>query len=152
MKKLVIAALLAAQVAPAAAAEFASGRDTDAGAFAGLRLRVALDGGATQQRVRAGLTVAPTLRTLDVQGERRMQIGEGLELGWSGRNRFEMSVAGRPMSQLIQGADGPEGRRAGVSTLGWVAIGVGAVVVVGLTAGYLWLDDALDCTDEDECT
>ncbi|MDQ4086483.1 MAG: hypothetical protein M3177_00480 [Pseudomonadota bacterium] len=151
MKKLLIAALLAGQVAPAAAAGFSPSRETDAGAFAGFRLRVPLDGNAQQRRVRAGLTVAPTLRTLDLHGERRMQIGEGLELGVTGPQPVTLSLAGRPVSQLARGGEGPEGRKAGVSTLGWVAIGVGAVIVVGLAAGYLWLDDAIDCDDDEEC-
>lgn len=152
MKKLLIAALLAGKAAPAAAAEFTTSRDTDAGAFAGFSLRMPLDGNASQRRVRAGLTVAPTLRTQDIQGERRMQIGEGLELGMTGDQPIQLSIAGRPISQLTRGGESPDGRRAGVSTLGWVAIGVGTVVVVGLAAGYLWLDDALDCDPGDDCS
>lgn len=151
MKKLLIAALLAGQVAPAAAAEFTPSSETDAGAFAGFRLRVPLDGNISHRTVRAGLTVAPTLRTSDIQGERRTQIGEGVELGIAGNEPVRLSIAGRPVSQLVRGGRRPEGRQAGVSTLGWVAIGVGTVVVVGLAAGYLWLDDALDCDPGDEC-
>ena len=138
MKKLLIAALLVAQVAPAAAADFSSGRETNAGAFAGFRLRVPLDGHPTQRGVRAGLTVAPTMQTRDLQGERRTQIGEGLELGVTGGQPLALSIAGRPVSQLTRGAEAPGARRAGVSTLGWVAIGVGVVVVAGI--GFMgWL-------------
>ncbi|HEX8640116.1 MAG TPA: hypothetical protein VF704_03060 [Allosphingosinicella sp.] len=151
MKKLLIAALVAAQVAPAAAADFASSQETDTGAFAGFRLRMPLDGDVSQRRMRASLTVAPAVRTQNLQGEVRGRIGDGIELGISRGEPVRLSIAGRPVAQLTRGAEAPGGRRAGVSTLGWVAIGVGAVVVVGLTAGYLWLDDALDCTDEDEC-
>jgi hypothetical protein len=152
MKKLVIAALLAGQVAPAAAADFSSPRETDAGAFAGFRLRMPLDGNAQQRRVRAGLTVAPTLRTQDLHGERRMQIGEGLELGVTGGEPVSLSIAGSPVAQLTRDGARPAGRKAGVSTLGWIAIGAGTVLVVGLAAGYLWLDDALDCDPGDDCS
>jgi hypothetical protein len=152
MKKLLIAALLAAQLTPAAAAEFAPTRETDAGAFAGVRLRVSLDGAAGERRVSAGLTVAPALRTRDNGGEVRTRIGEGIELGVASNEPVRLSIAGTPVSRLTSRGDAPQGRRAGVSTLGWVAIGVGAVLVVGLTAGYLWIDDALDCDPGDDCS
>ncbi|HEV2866278.1 MAG TPA: hypothetical protein VGX37_07165, partial [Allosphingosinicella sp.] len=148
MKKLMIAALLAGQIAsaaPAAAAELAAGHETQPGAFAGLRLRVPLDRNVPDRGVRAGFTVAPALQTRDIQGASRTRIGEGIELGLAGDRRVQLSLGGTPVSQLRPGGQAPRGQRAGVSTLGWVAIGAGTVVVVGLVAGYLWLDDALDC-------
>ena len=152
MKKILIAALLASQTAPAVAAGFAPARDIEAGAFAGMRLRVPLDGAEPQRRIRAGLTVAPAIQTRDLQGDRRTVVGEGLELGMVGGEPVSLSIAGTPVSRLVAGGDTPHGRRAGVSTVGWVAIGVGTVLVVGLAAGYLWLDDALECNPGDDCS
>jgi hypothetical protein len=154
MKKLMIAALFAGQIAsaaPAAAADLAGGHETRPGAFAGLRLRVPLDRSVPDRGVRAGLTIAPALQTRDVQGASRTRIGEGIELGLAGE-RVQLSLGGTPVSQLRPGGQAPGGQRAGVSTLGWVAIGAGTVVVVGLVAGYLWLDDALDCDPGDDCS
>ena len=152
MKKIMIAALLASQTAPAVAAGFAPARETEAGAFAGLRLRLPLDGAEPQRRIRAGLAVAPAMQTRDLQGDRRTVVGEGLELGVVGGGPVDLSIAGTPVSRLVAGGETPDGRRAGVSTVGWVAIGVGTVLVVGLTAGYLWFDDALDCDPGDDCS
>ena len=158
MKKLTIAALLAGQLLtiaqPVAAAEIATARETRAGAFAGLRLRVPLDGGPGQRQVRAGLAVAPTLHSREGDGERRMRVGEGIELGVAGGDRIGLSIAGTPVDRLGLRPDGtaPDGRRAGVSTLGWVAIGAGALLVVTLGVGYLWIDDALDCDPGDDCS
>ncbi|HWT12985.1 MAG TPA: hypothetical protein VN231_09550 [Allosphingosinicella sp.] len=157
MKRLLIAALLAAHVPaagqPVPAAEFTSAQDSGAGAFAGLRVRVPLGGDRAERRVRAGLMVAPTLHSRRADGSSRTRIGEGLELGLRQDRPLELTLAGTRVDRLGMAPNGtaPDGRRAGVSTLGWVAIGVGAVLVVGLTVGYLWIDDALDCDPEDEC-
>jgi len=155
MKKLIMAALLAAQVlsaAPAGAAGFAPDRETEASAFAGIRLRLPLDGETSHRRLRAGLALAPALHTRDRDGRVRSQIGEGLELGLVRGEPVRLALAGRPVSELVRGGEDPDGRRAGVSTLGWVAIGVGAVIVVGLGVGYLWLEEALDCNPGDDCS
>lgn len=134
MKKLLIASLLAAQVvpvpAPAAAADLITEpqqRDVRTGAFAGARLRVAL-GGAPRERVRAGVAVAPALHRME-DGSSRLQIGEGIEYGITDRRGADVSLAGRRISDMQRS---PDGRRQNVSTLGWVAIGVGAVLVVGV--------------------
>ena len=69
---------------------------------------------------------------------------QGLELGISGREPLRLSIAGTPVSRLVEGRSGPEGEKAGVSTLGWVAIGVGALVTVVLVASAICLSDS-DC-------
>ena len=156
MKRLTITALLGAQLAvaaqPALAAGLAETRTHQPGAFAGLRLHVPLDGNARQRQIRAGLTLAPTLHSRTAGGESRLHIGEGVELGVSGRGPVRLSLGGTPVSRLAPGGTGPDGQRLGVSTLGWVAIGVGAVVVVGLGAAYLWFEDAMDCDPGDDCS
>jgi opacity protein-like surface antigen len=151
MKKLMIAALIAGQLAvPAQAAELVDARGiegTRQGAFAGARLRVALDA-AARERVRAGVTLAPTRHDVRGDGSARLRIGEGLEFGASDRLAFGLSLAGRPVAEIVQGAGGPEGRRRNVSTTGWVAIGVGVVVVA--VVGYgLWLNHELSNNEGD---
>jgi hypothetical protein len=157
MKKFAIVGLLAAQITaaaqPALAADLVAQERPVIGAFAGARLRIPF-GDNAHQRVRAGLTLAPTLHVLGSDGVARTRFGEGLELGIAPRRPLELSFAGTRLDRLgvAPGRTGPEGRRAGVSTLGWVAIGVGATVLVVAGAGYLWLEDALDCDPGDDCS
>jgi len=156
MRKLMIGALLAGQLVTAAqpvlAAELIEARSQQAGAFAGLRLRVPLDGDAAQRRIRAGLAVAPTLHARSAGGETQLHVGEGVELGLVGRGPVRLSIAGTPVSRLARGGSGPNGERLGVSTLGWVAIGVGAFLVVAAGASYIVADNILDCDDGEDCT
>ena len=141
MKKPTIAALVAGQLLataqPAFAAELAETRSQQMGAFAGFRMRVPLDGRAADRQVRAGLTVAPTLHSLTADGEVRLRIGEGLELGVTGGEPVRLSLAGTPVNRLARGPVGPDGRRMGISTIGWIAIGVGTVVLVTVGFGYV---------------
>ena len=156
MKKLTIAALVCAQTLAAAqpaAAQLAAQEQRQMGAFAGVRLRVPLDGPRADRGVQAGLTVAPALHSRSADGASRARLGEGLELGIRPNHPLALSLAGTRVDRLGMAPNGaaPDGRRAGVSTLGWVGIGVGTVVVVGLGVGYLWLEDAVDCDPDDEC-
>jgi hypothetical protein len=132
MRRFLIASLIAAQVgtyaAPASAAELTAEpqqREARMGAFAGARLRIRLGEG---QRVRAGLAVAPALHGTQ-DGARQLRIGEGLEYGLTDRRPAGVSLGGHRISDM---GTGPDGRRQNVSTLGWVAIGVGVVVLVGV--------------------
>lgn len=149
MKRLMIAALLAGQMLgaapPALAAELTDGRGQEMGAFGGVRLRVPLDGRAEQRQVRAGLAVAPTLRSRSASGETRTRIGEGLELGLNGDDRVRLSLAGTPVARIAHGPAGPDGRRVGISPIGWVAIGIGVAAVAAAT----WFVIAIN--DDDRC-
>lgn len=154
MKKLTIAALIAAQLVasarPALAADLAEGRIQEAGMFAGFRLRAPLAGEAGRQPVRAGLALAPTLQSRAMNGgEVRTRFGEGLELGFNGRQPAGLSFAGTPVSRLAQGSAGPDGHKAGISTLGWAAIGVG-VVAVSLFALYGLCGSGEICSTDDD--
>ena len=91
------------------------------------RVRIALGSGSSE-RVRAGVALAPALRQRD-DGASRLRIGEGVEYGIVGRQPAGMSVAGYRVGGTQRS---PDGRRQNISTLGWVAIGVGTVVVVGI--------------------
>jgi hypothetical protein len=142
MKKLMIAALVGGQLAaaaqPAMAADLTEHRAHQMGAFGGLSVRVPLDGQA-QRRVRAGLAVAPMMESQSDSGRRHVRIGEGLELGVVGREPVRLSLAGQDVQRL--GAAQQDGEQAddahhGPSTLGWIAIGVGATVLI---VGGLWV-------------
>jgi hypothetical protein len=139
MKKLMIAALVAGQLLtaaqPAFAAELVDSHGQQIGAFAGARLRVPLNGNARQRQIRAGFTLAPTMRTLAADGHSRLRFGEGLELGITGRQPVRLLLAGQDVRRLGAAQDNDD-RRGGPSTLGWIAIGVGvaAVIVIGAVA------------------
>jgi hypothetical protein len=132
MKKLLIAGLVAAVPAaqPAVAAELHQDRtetSNQVSAFAGARLRVPLGGG--REKPQAGLALTSTLRS-GATGE--LRFAKGAELGFSGRDsKLGLSIAGRPLSQLAPARSGPNGRKLGFSTAGWIAIGASAVIIVG---------------------
>ncbi|MGZ8342329.1 MAG: hypothetical protein ACXW27_01850 [Allosphingosinicella sp.] len=134
MRTLLIAGLVAAAqvlpaARPAAAAELHQVRTAAASqvsAFAGARLRVPLGG---REKPRAGLALTSTLRS-GPTGE--LRFAKGAELGFSGRDsKLDLSLAGRPVSQLAAGRAGAAGRKHGFSTAGWIAIGASAAIIVG---------------------
>ena len=147
MKKFLIAALISGQflgaAAPAFAQSFAPLRETETGTFGGVRVRIPF-GGAAREPMRAGLTFAPTTRADYQDGRVRTRIGEGLEFGVVGREPLQFSLAGTPVNRLVQGRSGPDGRRMGVSTIGWIAIGVGASLVILVAATAICASDS-DC-------
>ncbi|HEY0086374.1 MAG TPA: hypothetical protein VGB65_10745 [Allosphingosinicella sp.] len=134
MRKLLIAAVVLAQLGPCAAsvqaAELAAGpqqQQTRMGAFAGARLRVTL--GGKKQTVRAGLMAAPSVRSVR-DGASSLRIGEGLEYGLSDRRpQPGLSFAGR---EIGSGKHLPDGKRQNVSTTGYIAIAAGVVLLSGL--------------------
>ena len=153
MKKLVIAALVATQVtavaAPARGAEIPGAeppRSHDMGAFIGARLRLPLDGERRQPR--ATITAAPALRSVQPDGASRTRIGQGLELGIEGEElRFDL--AGRPVSRLVQRGDVPDAERRNISTIGWIAIGVGVAAAAVFTLYVLCGTGEICSTDDD---
>ena len=135
MRLAVIAGLVAGQLLaaaqPALAADFAEGRNVETGAFAGFRLRVPLGADPERRGVQAGFAVAPMLRSTTMDGRSRMGIGEGLELGFRHSEPLTLRLAGTRIDRLgmAPGNRAPDGPRAGVSTLGWIGIGVGTIVL-----------------------
>ena len=145
MKGTIVAAFCAAQLLaaqPAAAAELIGNPGATApqrGAFAGARLRLPI--GGTREKAHAGLTLTGIERSRST-GENR--FSEGFEAGFARGGEFRLAMGGRPL-------EAPQGqRKAGVSTLGWVAIGVGTAVVVGALGFGLWLDERLEDANEEE--
>jgi hypothetical protein len=147
MKRLTIGALLAGQLLsvaqPAFAADLVAWEAPQMGAFAGARLRVPLGGARDERRLRAGLTLAPTLRTSAADGESQLRFGEGLELGVTGRQPVRLLLAGQDVRRLGAAEDNDD-RGGGPSTLGWIAIGVGTFLIVAVGAAALAADHILD--------
>jgi len=145
MKFLLVAALAASQFAatPCVAANLIDDRATagmQRAGFAGARVRLPL--GHDQGRPQMGLALTSTQRG---GADGALRFSPGVELGVSDR-KLQLSLAGMPMT-----GKAARHRKAGVSTLGWIAIGVGTAVVVTLGVGYLWLEDAIDCDPDEEC-
>ncbi len=155
LKKMLVGGLIAAQVfvPPLAAAELGLRESNRVGAFAGVRMRLPLDGQSSDRQMRAELALAPAVHSRSGEGQGRTRFGDGLSFGIRRDQVPELRLAGTRIDRLGLAPNGsaPDGQRAGVSTLGWVAIGLGATAVVVIGVGYLWLDDALDCDPEDEC-
>jgi hypothetical protein len=152
MKTVLMASLIAAQIGlaaqPATAADLVGPRGTESqreGAFLGARMRLKL-GGGDDKAVRAGLALAPLQQSRAIDGTLRTRLGEGFELGLGDRGKPALSLAGQPVDQLMLGRSGkdPSGRRQGVSDLAWVAIGIGAVVLIVLALGVA-------CTSDNDC-
>lgn len=150
MKNYVLAGLVAAQsivaAQPAAAAPFEQMTNVQRGTFAGARIRISLGGRQHDQKFRAGLAIAPTMRSQTISGETRTRIGEGLELGFSGERSPAFSLGGQPVSRLLPGGrKSDDEKRLGTSTGGYVAIGAG---VVALVAGAVVLGVVISHSDD----
>jgi len=141
MKNYLLAGLVAAHslvaAQPAAAAGFEEMTTAQSGTFTGARIRLSLGGRQHDRKFRAGLTIAPTLRNQAISGETRTRFGEGLELGFAGERPLTLSLGGRPVSRLLPGGRKSEDeQRLGISTGGYVAIGVGVAALVGAFVLY----------------
>lgn len=146
MRPLVILAAAAALLSvPAQAADLPGyPGEAQAGAFAGVRLRLAI-GSTVVTPPQAALTIAPTQYHRAGDGRASRRFGEGVALDFAGR-RPALMLAGVPADVALGlraegGVDSKE--RLGISTLGWVAIGAVAVAaVVAVTT--------LTCVGEDK--
>lgn len=108
------------------------------GAFAGARLHLPLGGKA--ERPRAGIAVSGMQRARDGH----LRLAKGVELGVGAEGRLGLAVGGVPL-----GAAGQAQRKAGVSALGWVAIGVG-VIAVSVVSLYALCGSGAICSTDDE--
>lgn len=151
MRKLLIAALVAGQVPGAAAPAFSQGfapvRETETGAFAGLRVRLAF-GGTEPQPLRAGLAFAPTTRADYQDGRVRTRIGEGMEFGYRTSRPVSLSVAGRDLSSFRLNAVQDQDERGRGGSTGRTLLIVGGVLVVAVGVGALVLFDAMEDASE----
>lgn len=145
---LVAAQLLAAQPATAASFEQLGPANTEAGVFAGARLRIPL-GSASRNKARIGLTLAPMTRSRWDEGRTRLRFGEGVGLGITGNGPIQVSLAGRPLSAFAPGAAAEIDTRdkRGISTLGAVGIGAGVLLVAGIVYVVVLTSQCYECDD-----
>ena len=138
MKAIIIASLLGASIGSAASAASLevgqSGAERQTAGFAGARLRLPFGG---NERPQAGLAVTSTLRSGPGS---ELRFAKGMELGFSGDRAVRLMIGGTPASRLAQGPQTPDGRKLGVSTLGWVAIGVGVLAAAFFVTVQLCAD------------
>jgi hypothetical protein len=116
-----------------------------AGAFVGARFQLSL-GGHERARPRAELAIAPTSSRSSNDGLVRTRIGDGLALNLSPSSKPTVTLAGvrADIAFNLQ----PRGQtnsemKMGISTGGWVAIGVGVAALIG-GAYFLHLVDEAD--------
>ena len=123
--------------------------DVRPGTFIGARLTI---GGRTGGRPSAALTIAPTQNRISNNGMSDMMIGEGLALNLTPGAKPTLTLAGIRADTALglqRGRDLDSGEKLGMSTAGWVAVGVGSAALIfgGL---YLAADHIADC-NEGEC-
>jgi hypothetical protein len=105
--------------------------DVRPGAFVGARFQFSL-GGRSASKPRAALAIAPTASRISNGAIVQTRIGEGIALNFGGRPT--MTLAGERADRALGFHSAKEvdaDRRMGISTGGWIAIGLGAVAVGG---------------------
>lgn len=121
--------------------------DVRPGAFVGARFQIAL-GGKQASRPRASLAIAPTLTRQTYGSVVRTSMGEGLALNL-GREPT-LTLAGIRADQALGLASSKNvdaEHKLGVSTGGWIAIGIGVVAIAGGLYFLHLVDEAEDNSD-----
>lgn len=152
--KIAMTALIAAALAqPAYAASLDAGLAESGqqanGAFAGARLRLSL---GARPKASAALAIAPIGRSVGGDGSVRTRFGEGLSFGTGANEPVAFRLAGTRVDRLHLASNGKveDGtRKHGISTAGYVAIGVGVLVVAAL-ALYVGCGTGEICNVDDE--
>jgi opacity protein-like surface antigen len=143
------AALLAAPAQAHDWADQTTGRHT--GAFVGAQLHVGFRG-KTIERPRATLGIAPTFSRMSTHAGVHTSIGEGLALSFGAKSKPELTFGGVRADRAL-GFTSENGRAAdgkqGVSTAGWIGIGVGTLLVIGVVGVALWADHVSDCEERE---
>jgi hypothetical protein len=105
--------------------------DVRPGTFAGARFQIAF-GGKQASKPRVALAIAPTMTRISDGAGVRTSIGEGIALNFG--RKPTLTLAGVRADQalgLTPSNDADAKHKLGVSTGGWIAIGVGVVAVAG---------------------
>jgi len=109
------------------------GAEVRTGAFVGARLKLSL-GDRADAKPHAQLALAPSRSSISNGGFIRTRIGEGAAFDLQPGSKPALMIAGmRAESALGLRSEGQArpGRKLGVSSSGWVAIGLGVVVLAG---------------------
>ncbi|WP_431849450.1 hypothetical protein [Allosphingosinicella sp.] len=120
------------------------------GAFAGARLRLSL---GAAPKASAAFAIAPMQRSTTGDGAVRMRFGEGLAFGTDGGEPVTLRLAGRRVDRLGIAPNGRVDERAGkhgISTVGYVAIGVGVLVAVVFALGEACRTGEICGSDRDD--
>lgn len=154
MKSAIISVLIASQIAVAATpATAASIEDSqmagqrNIGGFAGARIRMPL--GSSEKKPHIGLALTSTQRNGPTG---TLRFSQGFEMGVSGEGKAGFSIAGqqlgaKPPAFVSRPGEAPKGQKAGVSTMGWVLIGVGTLAV--LAVGAMVICQETNCINSD---
>ena len=150
MRKFSVALLVSALLAePAQAASWnqAAGQ-VRPGSFIGARLRISL-GGDVASKPQAALTIAPTQSRFSGSGQISTRIGDGVALNFSATRPTLTIGPVRPHALLGLQNQGQvdANRKLGISTVGWVAVGVGTIALA--VGGYYiyWTNQCDECDD-----
>jgi len=148
MRKTLIPVIVAGLIAaPAQARDPAV--DVGPGAFFGARMKISL-GGKTPAKAHASLAIAPTRGSVSSDGMVRTRIGEGFALEFAPGAKPTLTLAGVRADYALGLQPGKRidpDQIQGVSTTGWVAIGVGTVLVAGLVGYGILLNEAMKNTE-----
>jgi hypothetical protein len=163
MKKLTIAALLAAQLLGAAQPLAAAPLDNDRigsgeqyrGTFMGARFRIPF-GGENAGRPRAALSLTSVEHGRQADGRLRTRFAEGVELGISQNRPLTLSIGGVSFARRLAAAQGEEqqptdNRRRQERTGRTILKGVAVVAIIGVAViGGLYLALTVAC-DGNRC-
>jgi hypothetical protein len=135
MRKFVTSALAAVVIAaPLHAAPWQDqGSQVRPGAFIGAQFKTSF-GGPTRSQPHAQLAFAPTRSRLSNSGQLTTRIGEGLALDFTSNAKPTLTLAGIRADtalRLTRATRSETGQKSGISTTGWVAIGVGVAALAG---------------------
>jgi hypothetical protein len=128
MRKFVTSVLAAALIAgPLHAAPWQDqGSQVRPGMFVGAQLKMSF-GGQARSQPRAQLALAPTRSTFSDSGRSTARIGEGLALDFTSNAKPTLTLAGMRADTAL----GDRERKMGISSTGWVAIGLGVAALAG---------------------
>jgi len=139
MRKLVASVLAAAVIAgPVHAGPWQDqGAQVRPGVFVGAQFKMSF-GGRARSQPHAQLALAPTRSTFSNSGRATTRIGEGLALDFTSNAKPTLTLAGMRADTAL----GDRERKLGISSTGWVAIGLGVVAVAGGLYFLHLLDEA----------
>lgn len=121
--------------------------DVRPGVFVGARLQLSL-GNQSGSRPRAAMMLAPARSQISDGAITRTSIGEGIALNLGSKPSLTLAgVRADRAFGLAPASKDDSGHRLGLSNGGWIAVGIGAVVVAAAVYGFSAYDEARDNTD-----